>query len=190
MTVWLGVDVGVRKGLDVALVDERRVRCLEGGVDAAHVRDLVARHRPAVIGIDSPRSFAAAGRSARPDELALRRAVCGIRWTPDEPAVRASPYYEWILSGLAVYASLVDCEATVIEVFPTASWTRWHGPRGRRSRSTWSRAALESLGLEGVPARTSQDARDAIAAAVTARAHDRGATEAFGEIVVPVAGPD
>jgi hypothetical protein len=36
-------------------------------------------------------------------------------------------------------------------------------------------------------ASTNQDQRDAIAAAVTARAHTRGVTELMGEIVVPVA---
>jgi len=38
--------------------------------------------------------------------------------------------------------------------------------------------------LKGVPERTSQDARDAIAAAVTARLYPDG-TRSFGEIVVP-----
>jgi hypothetical protein len=42
------------------------------------------------------------------------------------------------------------------------------------------------LGLEDVPARTNQDQRDAIAAAVTARQYAHGMTEAMGEIVVPV----
>jgi hypothetical protein len=46
---------------------------------------------------------------------------------------------------------------------------------------------MNTLGLEGLPKRTNQDQRDAIAAAVTARAHTRGVTELMGEIVVPVA---
>ena len=49
-------------------------------------------------------------------------------------------------------------------------------------------AGLERLGLAGTPARTNQDVRDAIAAAVTAREHGRGRSEAFGKIVVPLAG--
>lgn len=73
-----------------------------------------------------------------------------------------------------------------MEVFPTASWTRWSGPRGAVSRARWSRAALASLGVEDVPQRTNQDQRDAIAAAVTARQHTFGQTETFGEIVVPL----
>jgi hypothetical protein len=40
-----------------------------------------------------------------------------------------------------------------------------------------------------VPGRASQDARDAIAAALTARLHAEGRTECFGGIVVPAARP-
>jgi predicted nuclease with RNAse H fold len=77
---------------------------------------------------------------------------------------------------------------TVIEVFPTASWTRWVGPRPPgTSRAVWTRTALEQLHPSEPHAR-SQDARDAIAAALTARLYP-GGTESFGEIVVP-AGPD
>ena len=75
--------------------------------------------------------------------------------------------------------------AEVIEVFPTASWTRWHGKRGAQTRAAWTRQGLAALGLESVPARTNQDQRDAIAAAVTARQHSLALTETMGEIVVP-----
>jgi hypothetical protein len=44
---------------------------------------------------------------------------------------------------------------------------------------------LTALGLGNVPARTNQDQRDAIAAAVTARQHSLGLTETMGDIVVP-----
>ena len=77
----------------------------------------------------------------------------------------------------------------MIEVFPTASWTQWADRRGNRSRAAWSGAALGSLGLERVPRRRlSQDARDAIAAAVTARAFTHGRVQCFDEIVVPLEG--
>jgi hypothetical protein len=53
-------------------------------------------------------------------------------------------------------------------------------PRGLDS------ARAGSLGLGGVPARTNQNQRDAIAAAMTARQHSLDLTETIGGIVVPI----
>jgi predicted nuclease with RNAse H fold len=186
MPCWLGVDVGgKRKGFDVAIVDDRRLVALAARLS----RDAVVRRAetwaPTVVGIDSPRCWAPEGETARLGERLLNRAVCGIRWTPDVRAGAENGYYAWIREGLALFGALEALGIAVIEVFPTASWTRWHGDRGAMTRARWSRAALESLGLEGIPQRTNQDQRDAIAAAVTARQHTMRTTEAFGEIVVP-----
>jgi predicted nuclease with RNAse H fold len=184
---WIGVDVGgTRKGFDAAVVDERQVLALRGRLSCQQVGDLVMTCRPAVVAIDSPCACAPEGHSYRAGELQLARQVCGIRWTPDLKHVRASPYYAWILEGLALFGALTDCGAEVIEVFPTASWTRWLGPRGTRTRAAWTRQGLTALGLKGAPARTNQDQRDSIAAALTARQHTHGATETIGGIVVPL----
>jgi predicted nuclease with RNAse H fold len=183
---WLGVDVGARrKGFHTALVDEQRLLDLSGGLTVDAVVARVESVHPAIVAIDSPRSCAPDGRRTRAGERQLARAVCGIRWTPDAAHVRANPYYDWIVEGLALFDALADRGVAVIEVFPTASWTRWFGQRGTRSRSAWTTAGLASLGLDGAPARTNQDERDAVAAAVTAREHSLGLTESFGEIVVP-----
>ena len=88
--------------------------------------------------------------------------------------------------GSPLFDALVVHGVEVIEVFPTASWTRWYGKRGSRTRSAWTRKGLAALGLEGVPARTNQDQRDAIAAAMTARQHTLTMTETIGDIVVPL----
>src|ERR687883_409932 len=80
--------------------------------------------------------------------------ACGIRWTPPRADLGGNPYYAWIIEGLRLYEALEEQPVEVIECFPTASWTRWHGPRGARSRSDWTRAALFALDLEDVPART------------------------------------
>lgn len=187
MGPWLGVDVGGRrKGFDVAVVDDRRVAELAGRLDRDAVCRLVSKHRPSIVAIDSPRSCAPEGCTSRDGERALAKAVCGIRWTPDSGKLQASAYYEWILEGLSLYEALEQSAVEVIECFPTASWTRWHGPRGSRRRAVWSREALTDLGLAGVPKRTNQDQRDAIAAAVTAREYEAGLTEALGEIVLPL----
>jgi predicted nuclease with RNAse H fold len=178
---WLGVDVGgPRKGFDAALIDDSSVLRLAGRLDRGGVVALVESARPRVVGIDSPRACAPPGETSRDCERALARAVCGIRWTPDRARVAASAYYGWVVHGLALHAAI-----DAIEVFPTASWTRWLGPRGKRARADWTRAGLPALGLAGIPPRTNQDQRDALAAAVTARAHSRGETEAFGAIYVP-----
>jgi predicted nuclease with RNAse H fold len=186
VAAWVGVDVGgKRKGFDVAVIDERRVLALQGHLTRTQVVDLAMENRPAVIAIDSPCCCAPGGRTARDGELQLARSVCAIRWTPDEAHVHASAYYAWILEGLAVFDALTAYDVEVIEVFPTASWTRWHGKRGSRTRAAWTRQGLAALGLDDVPARTNQDQRDAIAAAMTARQHGLGLTETMGDIVVP-----
>jgi predicted nuclease with RNAse H fold len=185
---WLGVDVGGRrKGFDVALVEEDEIALLAARLDCAAVVELVDSRRPSVVAIDGPRSCAAPGQTTRDGERRVNKLICGIRWTPDEASVHAGRYYAWVVEGLRLYAALDDREVELIEVFPTASWTRWHGRRGQQRRSQWTREGLAELGLAGVPARTNQDQRDAIAAAVTARQHALGQTEQLGEIVVPVA---
>jgi predicted nuclease with RNAse H fold len=186
MSRWLGVDVGgKRKGYDVAVIDDRRLIALSGGLGCEAVLELVQAHRPSLVAIDSPGSCAPDGQSAREDERVLSRLVCGIRWTPDSRHVRDNGYYAWILEGLALFEALTVRGVDTIEVFPTASWTRWFGKRGLKTRARWSRDGLELLGLLRLPRHTNQDQRDAIAAAVTARQHTLGLTESIGEIVVP-----
>jgi predicted nuclease with RNAse H fold len=186
VTVWVGVDVGgQRKGFDVAVIDDREVLSLRARLTCQQVVDLVMAHQPRITAIDSPRSCAPAGQTARDGERQLNKSICGIRWTPDESHVHASAYYAWIIEGLALFGALAEHGAEVIEVFPTASWTRWQGKRGTRSRAAWTRQGLTALGLEGVPARTNQDQRDAIAAAVTAHQHTLAMTETMGDIVIP-----
>jgi predicted nuclease with RNAse H fold len=182
----MGVDVGGRrKGFDVAVVEGHRLIGLRQRQSADDVVTWVASMRPRVVAIDSPRSCAAAGCTHRPEERQLRDAVCGIRWTPARSQLAANPYYEWIVEGLRLSDALAGEPVEVIECFPTASWTRWYGARDGRRRSAWTREALAERNLQGVPARTNQDMRDAIAAALTARDHDQGRSQAFGDIVVP-----
>jgi hypothetical protein len=101
----------------------------------------------------------------------------------------ASPYYAWIVHGLDLFDDLVARGVEVIEVFPTASWTRWQSKRAAEHGQPRAGKLWAALYLEGVPARTNQDQRDAIAAAITARQHTQGLTETMGDIVVPAASP-
>ena len=186
MARWMGVDVGGRrKAFDAALVEDRR---LIGWRQRQSVDDVVAwaaAAKPSVVAVDSPCSCAPPGWTHRPGEKELRDAICGIRWTPPRAALEGNPYYEWIAQGLLLHEALADHPSRVVECFPTASWTRWHGARDGRRRSAWTREALAALALEDVPRRTNQDMRDAIAAALTARDYERGLFQLFGEIVVP-----
>lgn len=177
---------GPRKGFDVAVLRDYQVIELARRLSHHDVMAIAQKHQPSVIAIDSPRSCAPDGERSREGERSLAGSVCGIRWTPDPAHVYANGYYGWIVEGLRLYRGLGDYGGEVIEVFPTASWTRWHGPRGKKRRSVWSREALSALNVGGVPARTNQDQRDAIGAAMTAQQHSAGRTEHFGEIVVPI----
>jgi predicted nuclease with RNAse H fold len=186
-TRWVGVDVGApRKGFDVAVIDRTHVQALVGGLTVGGVAAVVAAVDPLVVGVDSPCCCAPDGQTSRECERRVAREVCGIRWTPGTAEVMTNRYYGWVVHGLELHRALAGVATEVIEVFPTASWTRWLGPRGRSSRSSWTRRGLTILELTGVPPRTNQDQRDAIAAAVTARQHSRNATESLGEIVVPL----
>lgn len=188
---YVGVDVGgSRKGFHVvALDDDGIVEGPERRADARSVLGWVERLRPMIVAIDSPSTCAPPGESSRPGERRLATAICGIRWTPERARLERSDYYEWIRCGLALYEALERHPSPtwqVIEVFPTASWTVWLGPRGKRSRARWTSAGLDRSNIDGLPLRSlNQDDRDAIAAALTARLHAGGRTRRFDEIVVP-----
>jgi predicted nuclease with RNAse H fold len=144
---------GKRKGFDVAVIDDRRVLALQGRLTCQQVVDLVMANPPGVAAIDSPRSCAPRGQTAREGELQPAKSICGIRWTPEASRVHASAYYAWIIEGLALFDALIRRGVEVIRVFPAASWTRWHGKRGSRTRAAWTRQGLAALGLAGVPVR-------------------------------------
>jgi predicted nuclease with RNAse H fold len=190
--LWAGVDVGGRrKKFDVAVVDSRRVVGVRSSFGADEVAHWLRGKGPDVIAIDSPRSAAPKGTRSREGERALASSgLCGIRFTPDLATLQTphpTNYYEWILAGLELYRELSQGSPkwSVIEVFPTASWSTWAGSRPKHlSRARWSNDALTGLGVGDVPDRTNQDVRDAIAAALTARLYPDG-TRPFGEIVVP-----
>ncbi len=164
--------------------------------EPAAVVEWIGPWRPRVVGVDSPCSLAEEGKTMRDCErLFSPRTLCGIRPTPSASTLArqrrkrgaAATYYEWIEHGLELYAALREAKLTAIDVFPTASWTRWLGPRRGESRARWSSRALASRHLRGVPSHLGQDGRDAIGAALTACAYTNRRYEPFGEMVVPLA---
>ena len=181
---------GPRKGFDAVVIDRHGVVAGPRSrlTSPEDVVDWLRHRSVELIAVDSPHSPAPDGVRLRECERQLSREVCGIRWTPDRATLdRGGSYYDWVRNGLDLYKALHAAGWTAIEVFPTAAWTRWGGPRDT-SRAAWSRRVLGELSLQGVPARLNQDGRDAIAAALTARLYDEGNVQCFGPIVVPAEG--
>ncbi|RPH67841.1 MAG: DUF429 domain-containing protein [Myxococcaceae bacterium] len=188
-TCWAGVDVGGRrKGFHLAVLDSRG-RLSVAGERVPTARALVDRLlplRPSLVAVDAPRRPAEPGARSRVCEREFVRAgICALRFTPDLRELRSNPFHEWVLRGLELYAALDRAGLPAVECFPTGAWTMWAGPRSATPRGAWSSRALERLSVPGSPARLGQDARDAIAAALTARLHTSGRTLVFGELVVP-----
>lgn len=183
---------GRRKGFDVAVLDDADRVTLHRTRDPAQV--VVLAGGACLVGVDGPAAWAPDGQASRPDERAFTRArVCGIRYTPDEARARGrtDDHLGWVWQGLQVYAALAAAGVPSVEVFPTAAWTRWLGPRGGRSRARWSREGLDRMraaGLADTPAATTQDARDAVAAALVTRQVTDGDVEEFGTLVIPAVG--
>jgi len=191
---WAGVDVGgPRKGFHLAVVDGAgRLRAVGERIPtAAGVVERLRLLAPSLVAVDAPRRPAEPGARSRACEREFVRAgVCALRFTPDLAELRRNPFHAWVLQGLGLYEALDRAGLAAVECFPTAAWTVWSGPRGALSRSRWSARALARLRVPGIPVRLGQDARDAIAAAVTARLHVLGLSRAYGELVIPAPGSD
>ncbi len=190
MSRWAGIDVGgEERGFHVAVVDEAGlVGRVENPKTAAAAVALLRELPPELVAVDSPREPAPVGQKSRPGERAFpTREICQLFYTPDQATIdaREDDWFDWIKIGFDLYRALADAGLEAVECFPTASWTRWGGQRDGRPRGSWSAAVLRDLAVPGVPARMNQDERDAIGAALTARAHAQGETELLGGIVVP-----
>lgn len=202
VTRFAGVDVGGRrKGFHIAVIEEKsgRLEILDDPVRICTPEPAVAFLReltppPQVVAVDSPIGPAPRGCKSRPCERKLARSgLCNIRYTPDRDGIDAkSNYYEWIQHGCELYKALRESGSwTVIECFPTASWTRLGDARSRCTRAKWSRDVLQKVlrdqrCLRKIPSRHNQDVRDAIVAAYTAYLDFHGCTDkSFEPIIVP-----
>jgi predicted nuclease with RNAse H fold len=198
----LGVDVGVRKGLDLVLLDggraildtHRRVRPEEL---AALVADLV----PDVVAIDSPPSWAVSGRS-RLTERELRWFGIQCFNTPSDTRMAEHPFFEWMTVGFAAFTAIGGrypryrggrVDGTAIEVFPHASAVVLAGclpPRGITNHG-WRRRILAERGVDAAALR-SADQVDAAMAALTGlyaleQRFSAPGDPKEGQIVVPAA---
>jgi predicted nuclease with RNAse H fold len=189
----LGIDVGVRKGLDLVLLTD------EAGEPAATYRSvpvdslgpLMEEARPDVVAIDSPPGWASTGRS-RGTEREIR--VFGIQsyGTPNADRGDHHPFYEWMQVGFEVFRIAEragfpryrggPAGGTAIEVFPHASAVVLAGclpPRGSR-KAAWRASVLRAAGVP-VDGLRSPDLIDAALAALTGLRALAGRSCALGD---------
>jgi predicted nuclease with RNAse H fold len=195
----LGIDVGVRKGLDLVLLEGLRVVGSERRVALGDLRTWIETWRPSAIGIDSPPAFGSGG--PRSTEVAVRRLGINLYATPWAPERIASRFYDWMRTGHAVFRiagqagyPLFDGlhpHASAMETFPYACAVVLHG-RLRPSaipKELWRREALQRAGVEDCVL----DGLDQVDAALAALAVHRALQGAFvapgepseGVIVLP-----
>ena len=125
----LGVDVGLRKGLDlVLLADDRAVLEVRTRVQPEQLLDIARSLRPEVIAIDSPPLWAPAG--GRETEGALRRLNLQLYATPTEERCSQKGFHDWMLVAMRAFAAVAwdyplfgggSALGHSMEVFPHAS---------------------------------------------------------------------
>jgi hypothetical protein len=160
--VWVDVDVGAkRKGFDVAVTEDRRVLALQGHLTCRQAVDMVMANRPAVVAIDSPRSCAPEGQSARDGELQLpsRSAAPAGRPTQDVfRRARTTPGFSRdMLSSMRWLSAVSRSSRSSRLLMDSLAWqARPADPRGLDSAGIGSpRSAVRARAHELRPARRS-----------------------------------
>lgn len=174
----LGIDVGVGKGLDVVLLDERLVPLhISSRVRVPDVAHLVGDLRPDVIAIDSPPRWAASGRS-RLTERELAALNISSFNTPSASHGAGNRFFAWMETGFEVFAQAAAAgfpaysagspRGKALEVFPHATAVVLAGcltPKGTR-KHPWRSAVLRAQGVR-TDELSSPDRVDAALAALT-----------------------
>ncbi|HEX2090730.1 MAG TPA: DUF429 domain-containing protein [Actinomycetota bacterium] len=198
----LGIDVGVRKGLDAVVLDDRRVPLqAQRGMQVNELPALIKETAPHVIAIDSPPAWARSGGS-RETERQIRAAGILCFGTPTEDRGMRNRFYDWMVVGFRAFGIAEACgysryrtgsaDGTAIEVFPHASAVTLAGRLGptRRARLHWRRDVLTNEGVDA-DRLVGPDQVDAALAALTGLFALDGSFYAPGDpeegvIVVPV----
>jgi predicted nuclease with RNAse H fold len=198
----LGIDVGVRKGLDLVLLDgDREVLDTARHVSVDDLHKLVPDFAPDVVAIDAPPTWASAGRS-RLTERELRWFGIQCFNTPSDTRLADHPFYEWMTIGFAAFRAIEEtfprfrggsAKGSAIEVFPHAAAVVLAGclpPRGI-TRYAWRRGVLLTHRVEPSALR-SGDQVDAALAALTGlfaleRRFSAPGDPREGQIVLPAA---
>jgi predicted nuclease with RNAse H fold len=197
----LGIDVGVRKGLDLVCLDgDRTIVESARNVHVERVATLVGDIGPDVVAIDSPPAWARDGRS-RTNERELRRYGISCFATPSDRRMAEHRFYEWMTVGFSTFRAIEPSfpryvsgpvEGTAIEVFPYASAVALCGhlrPAGVRAHA-WRRDVLRSRDVV-VDDLSGPDQVDAALAALTGLLALEGTFTTLGDfdeghVVLPV----
>ena len=198
--VALGVDVSLRRGLDVVLLDadRRLVGTPRLRVAPDELGEVASELRPDVIAIDSPPGPARTGRS-RAGERALLAMGIHCYFTPSDPERYARPFYGWVREGERAFAAVAAAgyplyrggrtvRRRALEVFPHATAVLLGGdPALAKRERRWR--VLESCGVDTAELR-STDQLDAALAALTGLLALEGRSTALGDpaegvVVIP-----
>jgi predicted nuclease with RNAse H fold len=199
----LGIDVGVGKGLDLVLLDERLVPLqVISHARVADVERLIREMRPDVVAIDSPPRWAASGRSRRTERELASLNIQSFN-TPSHGHGERNTFFAWMKVGFEVFAQATAAgfptyaagspRGKALEVFPHASAVVLAGglaPKDTKKHA-WRAAILRTQGVR-TDELTSPDRIDATLAALTGLLALEGKRFAPGDptegvIVVPSA---
>jgi predicted nuclease with RNAse H fold len=154
----LGVDVGLRKGLDLVLLDERR-RVIELAPKLAHerFRETVLAWAPDVVGIDSPPRWATPA-GMRETERAVRRLGIQLYATPEETRRSLKGFHDWMIAGMDAFRAIEDTYPLyrgdepamhALEVFPHGAAVVYSGVLKAKAdqKHVWRRGILARQGV-------------------------------------------
>jgi predicted RNase H-like nuclease len=155
----LGIDVGVAKGLDLVVIDERRVPLrVEPGIAVDRLGRVIGEVEPDVIAIDSPPSWATSGGSRLTERQLLECNIHSFN-TPAAATGRGHRFYAWMETGFRVFRAAEKAGfprygagepgGTAMEVFPHATATVLAGclrPKAVGKR-TWRARVLSAQGV-------------------------------------------
>ena len=172
----LGIDVGVEKGLDLVLMDERRVPLrIVSRAGIGRLAAFIDELAPEVIAIDAPPGWATNGKSRRTERDLAQFNIHAFN-TPSDG--RGNPFYDWMEVGFRAFRIAAKAgfpryaagspRGTAMEVFPHASATVLAGclpPKGARKKA-WREGVLRAQGV-WTDDLTTADQIDAALAALT-----------------------
>jgi predicted nuclease with RNAse H fold len=155
----LGIDVGVGKGLDLVVMDERRVPLrVVPRVGLDRLPELIEELVPDAIAIDAPPGWAMRGGSRLTERTLAELNIHSFN-TPAAARGRGVRFYEWMEVGFRVFRAAAragfpryaagDPRGTAMEVFPHGSATVLTGclrPKGVPKR-TWRERVLRGQGV-------------------------------------------